>query len=183
MVCDCERVSRPDVGTSEPFLEHIPPNSGLLKTTMRCSGGSKCDCTLFIGGHCVKRCKNCSHDRNSHYEPHNDCGSSSDCSGSENITSDTNGNSNTDNDDSGSDDSDDGSDGGGESKLQSTRMKNRMTVDSLVADLINGGEHSKVEVENAKKEAKAGLTRQQVSLMFARLQRRSPNLQRYVVWV
>lgn len=124
---------------------------------MRCSGGSKCDCTLFQGGRQAKKCKSCRHDRGSHYNNGNERSDDDDDDDDSNNANDTNDDDSSDGDDGDSNDN---------AKQPSTSTKNRMTVSSLVANLINDGEHSRAEVENAKREAKAGLTRQQVSLTF-----------------
>ena len=125
---------------------------------MRCSGGSKCNCTLFKGGRRTKRCKSCHHGQGSHYEP------SRNESGDDNDGNDSDGTSGVSDSNDSNDDDDDIDDGDGDKgdKLPLTRTRNKMTVSSLVADLINGGEHSRAEVESAKSEAKAGLTRRQV---------------------
>jgi hypothetical protein len=138
--------------------KHVQPNSGILKTTMRCSGGSKCNCTQFNGRHPTKRCKTCHHGRGSHYEPNDNDSSSGKHSSFSDSTGDVEDSNDNSNDNNSNDDNGNGNDNG---KLASTRTKNKMTVSSLVADLLNG-EHSKAEVEDAKSEARAGLTRQQV---------------------
>jgi len=137
---------------------------------MRCSGGSKCNCALFQGGHRAKRCKSCHHDRGSHYEPGSDDDDDDDDDDDES--------SGNDRDDKDGDDNDNGN-----AKQPSIRMKNKMTVSSLVANLINDGERSRVEVENAEREAKAGLTRRQVGFMLTELWSRNSNLQHCAVWV
>ena len=114
---------------------------------MRCSGGSsKCACTLFHGGRRAKICKSCQHHEASHYEP----GDSDSSSGDHSDSDDTTGHNSNSNDDKGT-------------KQASSYKKNKMTVSSLVTDLLNTGESSKAEVENARREAKAGLTKKQVS--------------------
>lgn len=115
---------------------------------MRCSGSSKCNCTLFQGRPRTKKCKYCRHDRGSHYEPSND---------NDDSDEDNGGNSNDDSED----DSDNNDDSDG-AKQPSTSMKNKMTVSSLVANIIGSSKPSWAEVENAKREANAGLTRRQV---------------------
>lgn len=119
---------------------------------MRCSGSPKCNCTLFQGKSRAKRCKSCHHDRGSHYEANSDHDTSDDGDNSSDHG---------DSDNHTNDDSNDNSDSD-TVKQQSTSVKNKMTVSSLLADLIDNGESSRVEVENARREAKAGLTRQKV---------------------
>lgn len=150
MVCDCERVSFPDIRTSFVSRTHTAELQQFSQTTMRCSGSSKCDCTLFNGGPRAKRCRSCSHNRGSHYEPRDDDSSSGDHNDSSNDTNDDDDTDENDND----------------HKPPLAVMKNKMTVSSLVADLINSGEHSRVEVGNAQREARAGLTKRQVCSIF-----------------
>lgn len=160
----CERVGwGPGVGTLASFLEHRQPNSGLLKTTMRCSGSPKCDCTLFRGDGRAKRCKSCRHDQGSHYETSSDDDSGDGDSGSshDNSSNDTNLDTSDDNDDSES--------SSDTVRRPSASMKNKATVSSLVADLLNDGKSSRTEVEDAKREAKAGLMKKKVCSMFAEL--------------
>lgn len=131
---------------------------------MRCSGSPKCNCTLFQGGRRAKRCKTCRHDQKSHYEPNEDDNSSGDDSSSSNdIDNADNNNNNT--------------------KRPSTSTTNKMTVSSLVADLINSGEHLRTNVENATREAKAGLTKRQVSSMLTRSSPRNPSSLCHSVWI
>ena len=120
----------------------------LLEATMRCSGASsgKCTCTLFRGGRQAKICKSCHHHRTSHYELSDSDSTSGDHSDSDNNTG-YDSDSNNDN----------------RTKQESGHRKNKMTVSSLVTDLLNTGESSQAEVKNARREAKAGLTKKQVS--------------------
>lgn len=100
----------------------------------------------------MKKCRSCHHDWGSHYKPGSgDSGSSS-------------------HGDSGGDAGDTNSSDNNSGQLP-TSLKNKMTVSSLVADLINGGDCSMAEVKNAKNEAKAGLTRKQVCSTFTRSQK------------
>lgn len=171
-VFQCERVGQsPDIGASTSFLEPTLPSSSLLETTMRCSGGSKCNCTLFQGGRRATRCQSCRHNRESHYESSNDNDSSDDHSGCGN---DTNG---TDDGDDNEDDND------SDTERPSASKKNKITVSSLLADLTGSGEHPRVEVENAEREAKAGLTRRQVGLIFNESWSRKPSLRCHAVWI
>ena len=114
---------------------------------MQCLGGSsKCVCTLFYGGHQAKICKSCQHHEASHYEP----GDSNSSSGNHSNSDNTAGHNSNSNDNKGT-------------KQASSYKKNKMTVSSLITNLLNTGESSKAEVENARREAKASLTKKQVS--------------------
>jgi len=121
---------------------------GFPATTMKCSG-YKCKCTEFQGTHKAKICKGCNHSRDSHYSP----------------GSDSSGSNRNDGDDTDDDENDDDTDGN--TARPSTGIKNKMTVSSLVADLVQGGEYSKADTDAAKREAKAGLMRRQVGSSFS----------------
>ena len=116
-------------------------------TTMKCSGSYKCKCTEFQGARKAKRCTDCRHDRNSHYDP-----------GSNDSGSDHNSDHNSDS----SNDNDSNDDTESNTARPSTGRKNKTIVSSLVADLLQSGEYSNVDIDAAKSEAKAGLTRRQV---------------------
>ena len=147
--CRCERVGWGlDIGTSIP--ECARPSSHSPMTTTKCSGSPKCNCTEFQGTRKAKRCEGCRHGRDSHYDLHSD--------------------------DDADDSSDEGaSDGAGDSDNSDNNAippsagstKNKMTVSSLVEDLIGSGGYPKVDVDIASREAKAGLTRQRVGSAFA----------------
>lgn len=105
---------------------------------MRCEGGPNCGCTLFRSEKSSKRCKSCKHNRNSHYETSDD---------DSNDDSDSDSNDNT-------------------TGKPLTNAKNKVFVSSLVSDLIDNGEYTGAEVETATREARAGLTKRHVGLMF-----------------
>lgn len=117
---------------------------------MKCSGSPKCKCTKFWGAPKAKRCEGCRHSHNSHYKPDSD--ENDDGSSDEEVSNGAGG------DDDSSDDN---------TALPSTGMTNTMIVSSLFADLRGSGESPKVDLDTASREAKAGLTRQQVSSAFA----------------
>ena len=137
----CEEVKGRDIRTSVSALEHLQPNSGPPTTTMRCSGSSNCDCTGFQPRKSSAKCRDCSHLQHDHHESSSD--NSSD---------------NSRNDDS----------GGGHGDKLSAGTKNTKTVSALLTNLIEGGHYTSMEVEGAKNEAKAGLTRKRVGY-FLRL--------------
>ena len=116
---------------------------------MKCSK-RKCKCTEFQGTHKAKMCKGCHHSRDSHYSP-----------GSDDSGSNRNDDSNTNDDDD-----ENGNDTDGDTAHPSSSTKNKMTVSSLIDDLVRGGEYSKVDVDAAKREAKTGLMRRQVGSLF-----------------
>jgi hypothetical protein len=122
---------------------------------MKCSGSrGKCKCTEFQGtarkpGHC----EGCRHDRDSHYDSSDDSGGDSDDDDPDNTSDD-------------GEDEDNGDEDNEDDTTQPSTAKNKMAVSSLVANLIQDGEYSNTDVDTAKREAKAGLRRQQVCSML-----------------
>jgi len=115
-----------------------------------CSG-HKCGCAKFqLGARKPETCGCCHHRRNWHYD------------------SDTGLDSEDDHTSGDSDDDDDDDSAGRRTTRPSTSTKNKRTVSSLAADLVEGGEYSGVDVDVAKGEAKAGLMKQQVGSNFCR---------------
>jgi len=136
----CEEVKGRDVGTSMSALERVQPNSGPPTTVMRCSGSRNCVCTGFQSRKSSTKCRACSHLQANHESSGDDSSNDSD----------------TD-----LDDNNDSSCG----KL-SASTKNKKTVSALLTNLIEGGDYTSKEVEGAKNEAKAGLTRKRVGRFF-----------------
>ena len=127
-------------------------------TTTSCSG-HKCRCLKFQGTQKTKTCKGCHHGRDWHYNLDSE------------VDDDNKGYDDDDDDDENDDDDDDDDDsnddnGNGKTTRSSMRTKNKRTVSSLMADLVEGGEYSGADVDAANREAKAGLMRQQVGSML-----------------
>lgn len=116
---------------------------------MRCAGSIECNCTQFRGKTLAKDCKTCEHDRGLHYEPSDDNGGDGKDDGTD-----------SESDDGDDSDSDEASTDSDKQPLASTRKKT--TVSSLAADLLKGGEYTGMQVDQAKSEATAGLTRRHV---------------------
>ena len=142
----CEEVKGCDIGTSVSVLECLQPNSGPPTTLMRCSGSRNCDCTGFQPRKSSAKCRACSHVQGHHHESSGDDSSN----------------------DSDSDLDDNNDSGFGHGGKLSAGTKNKKTVSALLTNLIEGGNYTGVEVEDAKNEAKAGLTRKRVGT-FSRL--------------
>lgn len=146
----CEEVKGCDVGTSTSLSEPPQPNFSPPTTAMWCSGGKNCSCTNFRLKNGSAKCRACSHPVDQHHD--SDDNSAGD---------DSNSDSGSDEDGDGDDDEDGSGCGHGGNPL--TSKKNEKTVSALLANLVESGEYTSMDVENAKKEAKAGLTKKHVS--------------------
>ena len=147
---------------------------------MKCSGSRNCDCTSFRPKKSSSRCKACSH----HKDHHRRSGSSDDDDSNDDGDNDgnddgeddgdddgdDNGNNDGDDDNGNSDNDDDDNSGddivvhptGGNGTKRQPKTKNKTRVSALIAELIQGGEYTNRQVEGAKNEANAGLTKRRV---------------------
>lgn len=106
---------------------------------MRCSGGSDCDCTSFQPRKSSSKCKACSHLQGDYSESSGNESSGDSNNDSNNDSSNDNGDNNSGHD-----------------------VKNEAMVSALLMNLLEDGHYTSGQVESAKNEAKAGLTRKHV---------------------